>query len=162
MPALRRMTESEWEAWFAGQHARYVAQLVDHGGRSREDAEAKATRDERELLDGGFHTRGQHFLLLEDGGEIVGHVWLGERDDDPGLVWVFDVEVAPEHRRRGYGRAAMQLAEDVTLHLGHDRLGLNVFAGNAGAIALYESLGYEATKTYEGGRNMLKRLRRRG
>ncbi|MFG1952621.1 GNAT family N-acetyltransferase [Micromonospora sp. NPDC048830] len=51
----------------------------------------------------------------------------------------------PAHRGRGHGRRMIPLAEAEVGRLGHDQLGLNVFAHNTRAIRLYESLGFEVT-----------------
>ena len=61
----------------------------------------------------------------------------------PETWYVMDIVVAEKHRRRGYGRATMLLAEDVARGHGATYLGLNVFGHNPNARALYESLGYE-------------------
>jgi ribosomal protein S18 acetylase RimI-like enzyme len=58
---------------------------------------------------------------------------------------VMDIEIESAHRRKGYGRAAMVLAEEHTRQLGMPYLGLNVFGHNPNARALYASLGYETT-----------------
>jgi hypothetical protein len=42
--------------------------------------------------------------------------------------------------------------------MGATTIALNVFAGNAVAIALYESLGYATTETRPSGQNMRKVL----
>jgi ribosomal protein S18 acetylase RimI-like enzyme len=56
---------------------------------------------------------------------------------------VYDVEVRPEHRRAGHGRAIMLAAEDVARAEGAESIALNVFGHNHAARALYEDLGYE-------------------
>jgi ribosomal protein S18 acetylase RimI-like enzyme len=61
--------------------------------------------------------------------------------------------VGEAFRGRGYGRAAMQLAEEEARRHGLRRLGLNVFGHNPVASSLYTSLGYEVTSQY-----MTKRL----
>ena len=58
-------------------------------------------------------------------------------------MWVYDIEIDPEHRGRGLGRDAMRLAEEEARRLGRQRIKLNVFARNAVARALYLSLGFE-------------------
>ena len=58
-------------------------------------------------------------------------------------LWVYDIEIDPEHRGRGLGRDAMRLAEEEARRLGRQRIKLNVFARNAVARALYLSLGFE-------------------
>ena len=154
------MSETEWAAWFAHQHDDYVEQMVTLGGRSRADAEAKADQDHADLLPDGSATASHHFFVAEVDGRRVAVLWLGERDDpDAGrLAWVFSVETEPASRRRGHGRAVMLLAEQVARDLGHDRMGLNVFAKNEAAIALYASLGYHVTRVHPTGQLMAKGL----
>jgi ribosomal protein S18 acetylase RimI-like enzyme len=61
------------------------------------------------------------------------------------MAWVFEIEIEPAFRGRGYGRTAMRLAEDEARVRGMTSLGLNVHGHNAVARSLYESLGYEVT-----------------
>jgi len=70
----------------------------------------------------------------------VADIFLGL--DWSGIGWVNSVEVRPEHRGRGYGRAAMLVGEQKTLAGGNSLLGLNVIGHNTTAIGLYEKLGY--------------------
>jgi GNAT superfamily N-acetyltransferase len=55
---------------------------------------------------------------------------------------VFDL-VDEHHRGRGIGREAMNLAEEYARSHGAQTLGLSVFAFNAAARTLYDSVGYE-------------------
>ena len=42
----------------------------------------------------------------------VGVLWLGEPyDGEPDALWVYDIEIDPDHRGRGLGRDPMLLAE---------------------------------------------------
>jgi ribosomal protein S18 acetylase RimI-like enzyme len=77
--------------------------------------------------------------------EPIGWLWLNvpRLDGDPLMAWVNHVEVDPAHRGRGYGRAAMLLAEGETRARGMTSLGLNVHRQNTTALSLYGSLGYE-------------------
>lgn len=72
-------------------------------------------------------------------------------------AFVYDLEVASAHRRRGHARAAFQALEPLVKALGLSSIGLHVFGHNPGARALYESLGYGVT-----GINMLKHLQDSG
>ena len=50
--------------------------------------------------------------------------------------------VAPEHRRRGIGRALMAAAEAGVRALGCPKLAVQVRADNLEALAFYERLGF--------------------
>jgi RimJ/RimL family protein N-acetyltransferase len=78
-------------------------------------------------------------------GEVVGHVWLGDRNtrNEGRVAFVYEIRIDAEQRGRGYGRDAMLLLEDKARALGLDRIELNVFGGNEVARGLYRSLGYE-------------------
>ncbi len=76
-------------------------------------------------------------------GERVGTLWCGRaRSDGRPALWVYAIEIDPGHRGRGYGRAAMELAEEQARRLGIPRIALNVFGCNHTARSLYRSLGY--------------------
>ncbi len=157
---LRPMTAAEWVAWAEHIDRGYVEQMVEMGGMSRRAAEAKAAADWARLLPDGPLTAGHTYFVAESGGRRVATLWLGELDDelDGALVWVFDIEVDADVRGRGYGRAVMVLAEQEVGAVGRSRIGLNVFARNVTAIALYTSLGYRVARRTETGQNMLKDL----
>jgi ribosomal protein S18 acetylase RimI-like enzyme len=71
-------------------------------------------------------------------------MWLGKREQQGRrFFWVWDVFVAEEHRGRGVGRQAMELAEQEARRQGLSRIELNVFGGNDAARSLYRSVGYE-------------------
>jgi hypothetical protein len=57
-------------------------------------------------------------------------------------AYLFDIELVPEARGRGLGRATMLAAEQTARSLGATRMGLNVFGHNTVAARLYDSLGY--------------------
>ena len=77
-------------------------------------------------------------------GEIVGRLSIA-RDPHPASRHVADlgVMVARGFRRRGAGRALMEAAEEWARESGVRKIELHVFPYNTGAIALYETLGYE-------------------
>ncbi|WP_326968911.1 GNAT family N-acetyltransferase [Arthrobacter sp. CG_A4] len=77
--------------------------------------------------------------------EPVGYIWIGPQSGQREAWWVFDVEIQPALRSKGFGRQAMILGEAEARRLGATSIGLNVFGYNANARKLYESLGYEAT-----------------
>lgn len=140
---LRSMTAEEYAAYYDCSIRGFAEQMVEMGGQ--QDAEAAWAESERQMLmlmPDGLGTEGQHLLVAESEGERVGIVWVGTRQDRADLWWVWDLEIDEGFRGRGLGRAAMLAAEAYVKERGVDRLGLNVFGGNAAAIALYDDLGY--------------------
>ena len=61
-------------------------------------------------------------------------------------VHLYDIEVRPEQRRRGYGGEILDAGARAAVELGAEVLGLNVFGHNHGARALYENAGYAVTE----------------
>ena len=81
-------------------------------------------------------------------GEAVGSLWMGRPFGGSESTWfVFYVEVDEAHRGKGFGRVAMQAAEDWTRAHGGSRVALNVFGPNTVARNLYDSLGYQVMAT---------------
>ena len=62
--------------------------------------------------------------------------------EDPGSYYVCGVALFPEYRGRGLGTRLMALAEQDAAAVGLDRTSLVVFRENAGALRLYQRLGY--------------------
>ncbi len=140
---LRPMTAEEYSAYHEHSIRGFADQLAELGGQR--DAEAARQESERQmlmLLPDGLATPGQHLLVAESEGVAVGVVWVGPRQDRDDLWWVWDLEIDEAYRAQGLGRAAMLAAEAYVRDHGVERLGLNVFGGNAAAIALYDDLGY--------------------
>ncbi|MFH8408533.1 GNAT family N-acetyltransferase [Streptomyces sp. NPDC018019] len=139
--ADRPLDAAEYPRWLAAAHAEYVEVQVAHG-MSRERAERNAAQEHARLLPDGPATAHQSLRVLAHEGADVGTVWTTTYDRARPGGYVMDVRVAPEHRGQGHGRTLMLVAERETLAAGRAVLGLNVFADNAQARGLYESLGY--------------------
>lgn len=78
-------------------------------------------------------------------------VWTGAED-----AWLEDLFVVPEARREGVGRALVQACLERARARGCKRIQLDANERNRGALALYESLGFDSTTPgrFEGGRNL--------
>ncbi|MFJ4780984.1 GNAT family N-acetyltransferase [Streptomyces sp. NPDC088762] len=140
----RPMTRAEYDAWQERAVAEYGRRLIAPG-TTAEQALAASRAEHAKLLPAGQDTPGTALLVLEaPDGTVLGTVWVGERDlTGAGPVpYVWDVAVAPEHRRQGHGRTLMLLAEHAALAAGARLLGLHVHEDNTPARRLYESLGY--------------------
>ena len=140
---LRPLREDELEDWLDRTREGYAREMVEHGGFPETEAREKARDDIATYLvpDADRRASEDVFALEDDAsGARVGHLWLVVRR---GALAVLDVFVEEGLRGRGYGRAAMLSAEDEARRRGFERINLNVFAGNAIARSLYESLGYQ-------------------
>ena len=135
----RPMTGAEFDSWTERAEEDYIQDWVARGVPEAE-ARAKVERDRVTSLPDGLGSAGMRFSVLEHAGTPVGILWLGSRE---GWAFVYDVEADGRYRGRGHGRSLMLLAEAQAIAAGSTGIRLNVFAGNAPAERLYESLGYE-------------------
>jgi RimJ/RimL family protein N-acetyltransferase len=126
----------------------YAADKVRAGAWAQAEAEGRAARDVDELLPEGPATRG-HFLysVMDDStGADVGTVWFALRNSGVGpSVWIYDIIINENFRRKGYASRTLDLVEDRARALGAKSVELHVFGHNQGARALYEKVGYKET-----------------
>jgi len=143
---LRPLREDELPSYIEHTRAEYARELVAQAGLTPAAAERKTATDWSRLFPDGSVAPGTelHAIEDEDSGERVGDLWFAEREGDGGerTLYVYSIEVAPEFRGRGNGRAAMQLFEDEARRRGLSQVGLTVLGGNDVARSLYRSLGY--------------------
>jgi ribosomal protein S18 acetylase RimI-like enzyme len=144
--SLRPLSDDEFDAWFIQVRDSYGADMARDAGVDPEKAMARAAAQMDQLFPGRAPSPEQLVYVVEADGERVGDLWLCDRDD--GLqhaLFIYFVGIDEEHRGKGYGRAAMELAESEARRIGVDRIALSVFGGNTVARNLYRSLGYEET-----------------
>jgi ribosomal protein S18 acetylase RimI-like enzyme len=137
------MDRSEIDAFIVSSTRQYVSQRVASG---EDEITAARAADEQasSLFPGGALAANHLMFRLEDDGLSLGSLWIGPADSgEPGQWWIWDIAIDEEHRGRGYGKAAMLLAEKEARASGASELGLSVFGFNTVARRLYESLGYE-------------------
>ncbi|QDQ28389.1 GNAT family N-acetyltransferase [Chitinimonas arctica] len=145
--SLRRMTASRYADFYRLSLDGYVASNIRSGRWDAADAPAKAAEQMAKLLPQGLATPEHHFFdVISDEGEAVGVVWFALNRHGAGKqAWLYDILIDEAHRGQGLGRAAMQAFEAEAIRLGAASLGLNVFAYNDAAAALYRSLGFQPT-----------------
>lgn len=156
MVSLQPISVDAFPAFFEQAVNFYAAQNVAAGRFSELDALSLSRADTRKLLPDGIETPGQFFfdVIAAGAAEPVGHMWLASMPRGSSRVmFVCQVIVKPEHRRRGYARAALLAAEKLALEQGLSGIALHVFAHNTQAQALYRALGYSVASL-----NMLKPL----
>lgn len=140
---LRPMRDEEFADWLPLMRDGYARSMIEEGGVSPESATERAAAQTEQLFPGERPSPEQLVFVVEAEGEAVGELWLADRDDVlQRCLFVYLVHIAEEHRGRGYGKAAMLLAEEEARRRGIPRLALNVFGGNTVARRLYTSLGY--------------------
>jgi GNAT superfamily N-acetyltransferase len=144
--SLRPLSDEELWEFIDGDVERYIEERI-RSGEQPDVARRIAHEQSAALFPDGKPAPGQLlFRVLSDDGTAVGTLWIGPLDaDHPEAFWVWDVRIEEAHRSRGYGRAAMELAEAEARLQGATELGLNVFGHNQAARQLYESMGYAAT-----------------
>ena len=145
MTSLRPLSAEEIAQYVPRVSEAYAAELREHLFLNEDAATARAKRSAAAVFPDGAVADGHWLFAVEDGeGTRVGVLWLGVPfDGEADSLWVYDIEIDPEHRGRGLGRDTMLLAEHEARRLGRNRIKLNVFARNAVARALYLSLGFE-------------------
>ncbi|MGD7706644.1 GNAT family N-acetyltransferase [Microlunatus sp. Y2014] len=143
------MTRQQFDAYRARGVQHYADELVKAGVVTDPAAAVAASTQ-------------QHEALLPDGRETEGHwLWSAVVDEvDVGILWltlngvgrpadqafIYDIEVLPDHRRRGHGEAILHAAADAARDRGAAVLALHVFGTNDGARRLYERQGFVTTE----------------
>lgn len=139
------MTSDEYDVWVEHAIVGFAAQQVASGAAPEAEAAAYAEQETARLLPDGIATPNHHLWTVRDHeGSPVGHLWLLVRPQSSEVeAFLYDVELVPEARGRGLGRATMLAGEDTARELGATVMRLNVFGHNVPAIRLYRSLGFE-------------------
>lgn len=76
---------------------------------------------------------------------FVGCLWMGkaiDQRDGTSYSHILLIFVAPQHRRRGLGKALLQVAKNYARSQGNRVIGLQVFTNNQAAINLYQNAGF--------------------
>src|SRR5262245_27282230 len=111
---LRRMSAAEYDAWRVHSVLDYAQSFVDAGILTPDDARQRAEDDYARLLPDGRDTPDHVVMSAVVGEERVGVLWVNFVERAGGLEgFVYDVEVIPEQRGKGYGRAIMEACHDL-------------------------------------------------
>ncbi len=140
---LRPMTADEYARWYPHSTAAYADEKVRNGTWSQEEAPERALAEFARLLPQGLATPGNWLFAIEAESERVGILWVAGQER--GRLFIYDIEIDPEHQRRGYARGALEALDRVAADLGYSSIGLHVFGFNEGARALYRLTGYVET-----------------
>ena len=155
MITLEPMDEPAYERWLATSIPEFAQEKVEAGTWLESEALERSARSYREHLPSGLATPGQEIRsMINDTGVLVGYAWWGPVDRPIGRVaFIYDIAVLPEHRRKGYARAALAEIENWARANGLVGVQLHVHGPNTGARKLYRSVGFVETDV-----TMLKRV----
>ena len=156
MTRLEPMTQARYEAWLDATIRDYAAEKVASGNYPDDGTGLERSKAEFDgLLPQGLATPGHEIRsMVDDDGRDVGYAWFTVEDRPPGrVVFIYDIAVDPELRRRGHAQAALAAVEEYAREQGCVGVMLHVFGSNTGARALYLKIGYEETNVL-----MLKRV----
>lgn len=138
---LEAMTRAHFTDFMEAIFPPYVAERAAADHVCRRTAERYTRRQHARLLPDGHLTAGHRFerVVSADSGQAVDGVWFGV-DDENKQAFLYYISILPEHRRRGFARAALVAVEEMVRAAGCVSFGLNVFSSNDGAMALYRKL----------------------
>lgn len=93
------------------------------------------------------------FLVGLVQGDLVASVMAGYEGH---RGWVNYLAVAPEHRRKGFGRILMEEVERRLLERGCPKLNMQVRSSNTAAMAFYRRLGYVPDEAVALGKRLIR------
>jgi ribosomal protein S18 acetylase RimI-like enzyme len=143
---LAPMSQAVYDAWHDRSVREYAEGHVAAGNWPADEAPERAAAEFRRILPDGLETAGQQLWSIEaPGGDHVGILWAGPRPGMPGALWIWDIEIEPQARGRGYGRAALEALHAWARERAFTSVGLHVFGSNEIARRLYQRTGYVET-----------------
>ncbi len=92
-------------------------------------------------FEGAFDSAVTEGLVLINDGQLVGYALLASVLEDADVA---NVAVAPNYRKKGFGKTLLKALLDRAKEKGVLRVFLEVRVSNAPAIALYKSFGFES------------------
>jgi GNAT superfamily N-acetyltransferase len=145
MLELVPMNELEFEMYLAYSIQEYAQDQAQEGRVGEDEARAEAEQQYQQLLPQGLQTPAHSLYMLVDKqrAKSVGVLWFDQREqENEKQIFVNDLVIFEEFRRRGYAKQAMQYLEKQAAGLGATSIGLRVFGQNEAARVLYEKLKY--------------------
>lgn len=155
MVKFDNMTKEEFEVYKAKLIQSYAETIARNMKRSPEAALASSEQQINSLLKDGVDTENHYIFNVVDQStyEKVGILWVMANVQD-NKAFIFDIEMYENHQGKGYGKATLKELDSFVLSKGIRHIGLNVFADNPTAKALYDKCGYVVTNM-----NMVKELK---
>jgi ribosomal protein S18 acetylase RimI-like enzyme len=142
---IRRFAPDDWPLYRTLRLAA-LAESPDAFGSTFAHESARTDDEWATRLSQGASSAHQLPLLGEVDSEPAGLAWVRLNDEaGENAAHVYQMWVAPNHRRRGVGRALLDAAVDWARSVGASALVLHVTSGNSEAARLYEAAGFAPT-----------------
>lgn len=141
------MSKDAYQLWLDHCTLDYAKDKMSALEIPEEEALDLSRQSFRTLLPNGLETVGHYLHAIVDAHEMqVGTLWFAIQTQwGITSAFIYDLEIDPDQRRRGYAHAAIVSLENEVISLGASRIGLHVFGRNHGAKSLYDQLGYQVT-----------------
>jgi RimJ/RimL family protein N-acetyltransferase len=164
MITLEAISPTEYKTWLTQAIRDYADNKVRSGNWDAPDALDRSAAEFHRLLPDGPATPDNFVFSLmasnasakaaEDAAPVsVGVLWFALPPWKPPIAFIYDLLIYEPYGRHGYDAEALQALEEKVKEMGLDTIGLQVFAHNTAARALYEKAGYVVTNI-----NMAKKL----
>ncbi len=145
MIQLVPMTNAEYDSFMEVSMREQAEGQVRAGTWQAEEADEMIRNLCDQFLPHGMATPNHFFFMIqdEDSGKKVGEFWYTIMEQDgKRQLFVMDIRIYDEHRRRGYATQAFQMMEEQAREMGITTISLHVFKFNHSARAMYQKLGY--------------------
>src|SRR4029077_6024455 len=111
---LEPLTQAQYDAWEPREIAEYAQEHVATGRWSEEEALERSRAEHKKLLPDGLATPDQRLwsIVRLDDREPVGMLWVHFMQKPTPHAFIYNIEVYPRFRRRGYAEQAMKRLEE--------------------------------------------------
>jgi ribosomal protein S18 acetylase RimI-like enzyme len=144
------MSSDEVRHWLDESVQVFASELSEASGMDQGQAMLKAESILSEVVPDGGDTAGHSFRWIMNGIDRVGRVWFGPVADRERIVHIWDIEIDPAFRGRGFGGSAIDSVVEEARGMAATALTLDVFETNPEAMRLYEKKGFVVGHTTSG------------
>jgi GNAT superfamily N-acetyltransferase len=141
--SVRRLTPADWRD-YRELRLRALEDSPDAFGSLLEYEQPRADADWQQRVDGRAGSALQFPVVAVHAGAAVGLAWGRIDPAHPDVAHLYQMWVAPEHRRGGAGAMLLDAVINWARAAGARRVALRVTIGNSSATRLYTRAGFQA------------------
>lgn len=144
MMKICQMTETEYVSFIEISMKDHIRSQILARNWTEENGPDNMEQLRLQMLPDDMATPDHYFYALKDESDKqVGGLWfMVQSNENKRFIFVVDIQIYKEFRRRGYGSGAFGFLEAKAVEMGIDQIYLNVFEHNVTARWMYEKLGY--------------------